>query len=80
MSGRRFTWANSRRVPTYERLDRVLISAEWEQQYPLPIVKALNREISDHKPLLLSLGKKAKAKKSTPFKFELGWLLKEAFF
>jgi hypothetical protein len=26
MSGRRFTWANSRRVPTYERLDRVLIS------------------------------------------------------
>jgi hypothetical protein len=31
MSGRRFTWANSRRVPTYERLDRVLISTEWEQ-------------------------------------------------
>jgi hypothetical protein len=43
-------------------------------------VKALNREISDHKPLLLSLGKKAKAKKSTPFKFELGWLLREVFF
>jgi hypothetical protein len=26
MSGRKFTWANSRRVPTYEKLDRVLVS------------------------------------------------------
>jgi hypothetical protein len=30
LSGRKFTWANSRRVPTYERLDRVLVSTEWE--------------------------------------------------
>jgi hypothetical protein len=29
MSGRNFTWANSNRVPTYERLDRVLVSTEW---------------------------------------------------
>jgi hypothetical protein len=79
MSGRRFTWANSRRVPTYERLDRVLISTEWEQQYPLATVEALNREISDHTPLLLRLGEKSKAKKSAPFKFELGGLLKEGF-
>jgi hypothetical protein len=80
MSGHRFTWANSRRVPTYERLDRVLVSIEWEQQYPLATVEALNREISDHTPLLLSLGEKGKAKKSAPFKFELSWLLKEGFF
>jgi endonuclease/exonuclease/phosphatase family metal-dependent hydrolase len=80
MSGRRFTWANSRRAPTYERLDRVLISTDWEQQYPLATVEALNREISDHTPLLLSLGEKDKAKKLAPFKFELGSLLKEGFF
>jgi hypothetical protein len=80
MSGRRFTWANSRRVPTYERLDRVLISTEWEQQYPLAIVEALNREISDHTPLLLCLGEKSKTKGPAPFKFELGWLLREGFF
>jgi hypothetical protein len=43
-------------------------------------VDALNREISDHTPLLLSLGEKAKAKKSAPFKFKLSWLLKEGFF
>jgi hypothetical protein len=40
MSGRKFTWANSRRVPTYERPDRVLVSIEWEQNYPLVTVEA----------------------------------------
>jgi hypothetical protein len=43
-------------------------------------VEALNREISDHTPLLLSLGEKGKAKKSAPFKFELRWLLEGGFF
>jgi hypothetical protein len=80
LSGRKFTWANSRRVPTYEKLDRVLVSAEWEQIFPLVTVKALNRDISDHTPLLLSTGDGVKLKKPPPFKFELGWLLKEGFF
>jgi hypothetical protein len=80
MPGRKFTWANSRRVPTYERLDRVLVSMEWEQKFPLATVEALSREISDHTPLLLSLGGKVKHKKQQPFKFELGWLLKDGFF
>jgi hypothetical protein len=80
MSGRRFTWANSRRVPTYERLDRVLASTDWEQNFPLATVEDLNREISDHTPLLLSLGEKGKSKKQPPFKFELGWLMKDKFF
>jgi hypothetical protein len=80
MSGHKFTWANSRRVPTYERLDRVLVSIEWEQNYPLATVEALNREISDHTPLLLSTGEKAIPKRQAPFKFDLGWLLREGFF
>jgi hypothetical protein len=80
MFDRKFTWANSRTVPTYERLDRVLVSIEWEQNYPLATMEALNREISDHAPLLLSTGEKAKPKKQPPFMFELGWLLKDGFF
>jgi hypothetical protein len=80
LSGCKFTWDNSRRVPTYERLDRVLVSTEWEQNFPLVTVEALNKEISDHTPLLLSTEAKAKPKKQPPFKFELGWLLKEGFF
>jgi len=29
LSGRKFTWAHSLPEPTYERLDRVLVSTEW---------------------------------------------------
>ena len=82
MSGRKFTWANSLPTPTYEKLDRVLISTEWEQKYPLATVDALSREISDHTPLLLNSGEENKSKSQTQpqFKFELGWLLRDDFF
>jgi hypothetical protein len=30
MSGRRYTWANSMPNPTYDKLDRILMSTEWE--------------------------------------------------
>ena len=43
MSGRKITWANSRDVPTFERLDMVLASTEWEHKLPLVTVEALNR-------------------------------------
>jgi exonuclease III len=80
MSGHKYTWANSRRVPTYEKLDRVLVSTEWEQNFPLATVDALSRDISDHTPLLLSTGNDPKDRKTYPFRFELGWLLKDGFF
>jgi len=80
MSGRKFTWANSKSVPTYERLDRVLVSTEWEQKFPLVTVDALNREISDHTPLLLSTGDRVQVAGQHEFKFELSWLLLEGFF
>jgi hypothetical protein len=35
LAGRQLTWASRRAVPTYEKLDRVLASVEWEQKYPL---------------------------------------------
>jgi len=30
MSGRQYTWASSGDDPTFEKLDRVLVSTEWE--------------------------------------------------
>jgi hypothetical protein len=82
MSGRKITWANSLPTPTYEKLDRVLISTEWEQKYPLATVNALCREFSDHTPLLLYSGdeNKNKNQNQSHFKFELGWLLRDDFF
>jgi len=58
MTGIRFTWANSLPEPTYEKLDRVLMSTDWEDKYPLVTVRALERieDLSDHAPLLLSTG------------------------
>ncbi|WVZ81051.1 LOW QUALITY PROTEIN: hypothetical protein U9M48_028478 [Paspalum notatum var. saurae] len=53
LSGRKFTWANSLDLPTFEKLDRVLVSTEWELKFPLATVQALTRDISDHTPILL---------------------------
>ena len=80
MSNRKFTWANALDTPTYERLDRVLVSTDWELKFPLATVIALNREISDHTPLLLDTGEENQASSHSRFKFELSWLLTEDFF
>jgi hypothetical protein len=57
MSGRRYTWANSLPNPTYEKLDRILMSTKWEQEFPLMNVIALSSDILDHTPLLLDIGR-----------------------
>ena len=54
MSGRQYTWAGLGDEPTFEKLDRVLVSTEWEDKYPLSTVEARDRNISDHTPLGLN--------------------------
>lgn len=56
LSGRKFTWASSASVPTYEKFDRILVSTGWEQKFPLSIMEALTTNISDHMPLHLDIG------------------------
>jgi hypothetical protein len=34
MVGHQFTWANDLAPPTFEKLDRVLMSSEWELKFP----------------------------------------------
>jgi hypothetical protein len=79
MPGRRYTWANSLPNPTYEKLDRVLISIEWELSHPLSIVVAMPRDISNHSPLLIDIGTPSSSNNQPMFKFELGWLLRDGF-
>jgi hypothetical protein len=79
LSGRQFTWANRRAIPTYEKLDRVLASVEWEQKFPLVSVRALSRSGSDHTPLLIDLGSKAHRGNTTRFSFELSWFEQDGF-
>jgi hypothetical protein len=66
-------------MPTYEKLDRILMTTDWEIKYPKVNVRALPRVLSDHTPLLLDTGMPSQHN-SQLFKFELAWLLKDGFF
>jgi hypothetical protein len=78
-SGRQFTWANNHLNPTYKNLDRVLVTTEWGQKFPLSSVVALKLDISDHTPLLLNSEEATSCPCNQRFKFELGWLLRDGF-
>ena len=52
--GDKYTWSNNHQIPTLERLDRILISKQWEDLFPIVFVYKLPREVSDHNPLILS--------------------------
>jgi exonuclease III len=79
LSGRQYTWANRRENPTYEKLDRVLATVEWEQKFPLVTVRALTRAGSDHTPLLIDTGQHAHRGNRLSFSFELAWFQQDGF-
>ena len=80
LSGRQYTWASRREIPTFEKLDRVLVTTEWEQKYPLVTVQALTRVGSDHTPLFVDSGDHAHIGNIARFSFELAWLRMEGFY
>ena len=53
LSGRLYTWSNNRNPPTYEKLDRFLVSPEWDLHYNNVSVSGLSRSFSDHVSLCL---------------------------
>jgi exonuclease III len=77
MHGRRFTWSSEREVPTLTRIDRALVSIDWDLQNPDAILQALSSLASDHAPLHLAFNATLRPKKR--FKFELFWLKLEGF-
>nr|XP_045087410.1 uncharacterized protein LOC123494946 [Aegilops tauschii subsp. strangulata] len=79
LSGRKFTWANTFPTPTFEKLDRVLASVEWEQKFPLVTVQALSRGISDHTPLHVDSGEATRMGNKNSFSFEMAWFEREGF-
>lgn len=82
-SGPTYTWTNKRfsSKPTFERLDRCLVNAEWCEMFPVSNVynMPLFHCYSDHAAILLSTnGPARKIKKH--FKFENWWLKEEDFY
>ena len=80
LTGRKYMWANYADVPTYKKLDRILVTTDWEQKISLTSVQALTREISDHTPPLLDSGEPSHRGNILNFKFELGCLTRDGFF
>jgi hypothetical protein len=72
--------ANYAEVPTYEKLDCILVTIDLEQKFSLASVQALTREISDHTPLLLDTGEPSHRGNARNFRFELAWLTSDGFF
>ena len=59
------------------RIDRTLVTSDWEDHFPDVIQRTLPRPIADHSPILLEAGRMAKGK--SPFRFENMWLKTEGF-
>lgn len=53
LNGGLFTWSNNHSNPTLEKLDRVLMSSDWETEFPLTNLRKIPRYMSDHDPLIL---------------------------
>ncbi|KAK1260931.1 hypothetical protein QJS04_geneDACA013389 [Acorus gramineus] len=77
ISNHAFTWSNLRESPALARLDRILLSAEWESHFSRCLAEGLPQVTSDHIPILLfGVGEgRAKAR----FCFEAWWPMVEGF-
>ena len=77
LKGGDFTWSRSEDESLYSRLDRFLVSVDWEELFSYMFQKRLPRLISNHFPICLETTRLERGR--TPFKFENMWLKFEEF-
>ncbi|RVW90110.1 Transposon TX1 uncharacterized 149 kDa protein [Vitis vinifera] len=77
LQGGSFTWRGGLNNQTQSRLDRFLVSEDWEGYFSGAIQSLLPRIVSDHCPILLDCGGTRKG--PSPFRFENMWLKEEGF-
>lgn len=72
LAGQNFTWSNERARPHMARLDRFIISAQWNLTFPNSSQKTIANTSSDHSPVLFTA--RTNFRKSRFFRFEKMWL------
>ena len=80
--GGMFTWSGGFNNPLKSRIDRFLISKDWDVHFQGIIQVVLARPIFDHSPIILDVcvwGGRGMRKGPTPFRFENMWLKEEGF-
>jgi len=77
MEGGTFTWSNSKEVASCSKLDKFLLSSDWEEHFPNIRQRQLQRLLSDHFPILVE-GQNFQ-RDSRPFRFENMWLKADGF-
>jgi hypothetical protein len=78
MTGGKFTWSNNQPNPTLGKLDRYLMSKQWEDIFPSVKINKLPREVSDHNPLILMTDTQIPLR-HLGFRFELIWIKNPIF-
>ncbi|KAL4183118.1 hypothetical protein AMTRI_Chr11g153600 [Amborella trichopoda] len=73
--GASFTWSGL--SPTLSKLDRFLISLDWDAEFPGSHSLALPKPTSDHFPIMLDTVPAIRSSK--PVRFELAWLEEDNF-
>ena len=77
LEGASFTWFRDSGFPSMSRIDRALVSLDWEEHFENISQRVLPRVISDHCPLLLEAGVVRRGRSA--FKFENMWLQAKGF-
>ena len=77
LEGASFTWFRDSGLPSMSRIDRALVSLDWEEHFENVSQRVLPRVISDHCPPLLEAGAIRRGRNA--FKFENMWLKVESF-
>lgn len=77
LSNASFTWTNGKTPLILSRLDRFLVSGDWEDMYPHYFQEVRTKITSDHWPVVLQTNAYSYGPK--PFRFENMWTTHSSF-